>query len=454
MCASASAFFSRLWSLPMRAPPVRSYIHIALPSARATFGLMSPSFEKIGMRNGRSCTRCGRVAAQALALAQRLVDEADVAVLQVAQAAVHELGRLRRRAAGEVVALDQRGAQPAAGGVEGDAGAGDAAADDQHVERLRQRCSARRGRRSRAPSGQPQPQPPQPPRRGMAPPIVERGEASGRPSHVARAGCIERRPGGIGSAASASRVYTDFVAGRGHIALEKLTPLLARNACRERRVARPPTVRHTAVTGERRPTIRRRHALERDREREAWSTSSSARELPDSCEVGCSAPARSRCCSRCPSGRSPIGPGGAASRRSARPAAIAGTPPSRCGSCCAAAKPANSQLTAEISAADRVCIAHARVGRDCADRLPPDTKSCPPPHESCLAPPRRLPRPRPRDLLSVHRRGGRAAKAVCDECPVRGTCLEHALGREKEGVWGGSTERERRRIIRQRRRAS
>jgi len=48
-----------------------------------------------------------------------------------------------------------------------------------------------------------------------------------------------------------------------------------------------------------------------------------------------------------------------------------------------------------------------------------------------------------------------AAKRVCSECSVRGTCLEYALaGREKEGVWGGATEKERRRILRQRRRAS
>lgn len=47
------------------------------------------------------------------------------------------------------------------------------------------------------------------------------------------------------------------------------------------------------------------------------------------------------------------------------------------------------------------------------------------------------------------------AKAVCAECPVREPCLEHALGyREKEGIWGGATERERRRIIRQRRRTA
>jgi WhiB family redox-sensing transcriptional regulator len=47
------------------------------------------------------------------------------------------------------------------------------------------------------------------------------------------------------------------------------------------------------------------------------------------------------------------------------------------------------------------------------------------------------------------------AKAVCDQCGVREACLEYALGfREKEGVWGGATERERRRIIRQRRRTA
>jgi WhiB family redox-sensing transcriptional regulator len=47
------------------------------------------------------------------------------------------------------------------------------------------------------------------------------------------------------------------------------------------------------------------------------------------------------------------------------------------------------------------------------------------------------------------------AKAVCSACGVQQTCLEFALQvREKEGVWGGATEKERRRILRQRRRAS
>jgi WhiB family redox-sensing transcriptional regulator len=47
------------------------------------------------------------------------------------------------------------------------------------------------------------------------------------------------------------------------------------------------------------------------------------------------------------------------------------------------------------------------------------------------------------------------AKAVCAQCPVTGACLEYALEvREKNGVWGGFTERDRRRIIRQRRRSA
>jgi len=45
------------------------------------------------------------------------------------------------------------------------------------------------------------------------------------------------------------------------------------------------------------------------------------------------------------------------------------------------------------------------------------------------------------------------AKAICAVCPVQVECLEHALAlREKNGVWGGATERERMRIIRRRRR--
>lgn len=40
-----------------------------------------------------------------------------------------------------------------------------------------------------------------------------------------------------------------------------------------------------------------------------------------------------------------------------------------------------------------------------------------------------------------------AAVSVCNGCAVRADCLEHALrGPERFGVWGGTSERERRRI--------
>lgn len=42
-----------------------------------------------------------------------------------------------------------------------------------------------------------------------------------------------------------------------------------------------------------------------------------------------------------------------------------------------------------------------------------------------------------------------AALAVCAECPVREACLDFALRtRQNDGVWGGHTESERRRLRR------
>jgi WhiB family redox-sensing transcriptional regulator len=51
--------------------------------------------------------------------------------------------------------------------------------------------------------------------------------------------------------------------------------------------------------------------------------------------------------------------------------------------------------------------------------------------------------------------GADEAKAICAACAVREPCLEYALAtREKDGVWGGLTARERRRVIRQRRKTA
>lgn len=49
---------------------------------------------------------------------------------------------------------------------------------------------------------------------------------------------------------------------------------------------------------------------------------------------------------------------------------------------------------------------------------------------------------------------GRLAKSICAECPVRETCAEHGIANETYGIWGGLSERERRRIRKQRRLAT
>jgi WhiB family redox-sensing transcriptional regulator len=47
--------------------------------------------------------------------------------------------------------------------------------------------------------------------------------------------------------------------------------------------------------------------------------------------------------------------------------------------------------------------------------------------------------------------GVQVAQRICAECPVKATCLEYALANRVEyGVWGGTSERERRRILRHR----
>jgi len=47
------------------------------------------------------------------------------------------------------------------------------------------------------------------------------------------------------------------------------------------------------------------------------------------------------------------------------------------------------------------------------------------------------------------------ALSVCGQCVVRIACLDYALDtREQQGVWGGATARDRRKILRQRRQSA
>ena len=50
--------------------------------------------------------------------------------------------------------------------------------------------------------------------------------------------------------------------------------------------------------------------------------------------------------------------------------------------------------------------------------------------------------------------GVEVARRICDGCPVQDRCLEYALEhRIDHGVWGGASERQRRRILKARRSA-
>ena len=75
-----------------------------------------------------------RGAQQHLAFRQRLPHQAERVVLQIAQAAMDQLGGGGRSAAGKVALFQQQHRQAAAGGIARNAAAVDAAADDGEVE--------------------------------------------------------------------------------------------------------------------------------------------------------------------------------------------------------------------------------------------------------------------------------------------------------------------------------
>ena len=73
---------------------------------------------------------------QAPAFEQRLADQSELGMLQVAQAAVDDARGAAGGAGGEVVLLDQQGAAAGAGAFPGDGNAVDSAANDDDLEAL------------------------------------------------------------------------------------------------------------------------------------------------------------------------------------------------------------------------------------------------------------------------------------------------------------------------------
>lgn len=73
------------------------------------------------------------------------------------------------------------------------------------------------------------------------------------------------------------------------------------------------------------------------------------------------------------------------------------------------------------------------------------------PDRPCADPTLGPPRQRARIFYPARGEDTTYPKALCGRCPVKDDCLDFALAnREHYGIWGGTSERERRRIRRRR----
>ena len=97
----------------MREVAITSYMFRPMPMRRSRRSLAEGRHEE-----RRRVDEVGRELDQQLALEQRLADQAEVEVLQVAEAAVDHLRGAARGALAEVVALEQRDRVAARGRVE------------------------------------------------------------------------------------------------------------------------------------------------------------------------------------------------------------------------------------------------------------------------------------------------------------------------------------------------
>src|SRR5688572_14790330 len=76
-----------------------------------------------------------RVLSQQAALLERFHDERDVALFEIPNPPVHQLGAAARRALAKIVLFEEQDLVATAGGINGNADAGGTAADDDDVPR-------------------------------------------------------------------------------------------------------------------------------------------------------------------------------------------------------------------------------------------------------------------------------------------------------------------------------
>ncbi len=171
-----------LGHLLMPAPDAHAAGQVVEPESRQVgtghAAVDHPGAAEEGDEEGDGGDEMRSVLDEPLAFGQVLVDQPELALLQVADAAVDQLRRLGRGPRGEVVLLDQGGAQASAGSVEGDPGSGDPSSDDEDVEGLALGAAPApaRGRMS----------PGDPPARGNARGDGGRGRGAGGASHGER----------------------------------------------------------------------------------------------------------------------------------------------------------------------------------------------------------------------------------------------------------------------------
>ena len=120
----------------MQAHVAKAGEQVVQPQAGAEAPRRHPRAPVRGQHERERADQMGRHLEQDPPLARCLAHQVELVLLEVAQAAVDQPRRMRRRAAREVALVHHGGAKAAQRGVARDPGAGDAAADDQHVHRL------------------------------------------------------------------------------------------------------------------------------------------------------------------------------------------------------------------------------------------------------------------------------------------------------------------------------